>query len=140
MPLFIREVWYGQRSLAETWWFWNVLIVNILLGEVVALITILSAILSGSYFPFLLSKVLTIPCAIWIIVGIWRSASNTGSFWADVAKFLLIIQSPLVIYRVYTIFSSTNLTNGPLERAINLAHHVLKAIIFDSLGLPLVPE
>ncbi len=88
---FIREVWYGQRSLEETFWLWNMLIGGIVLGQIVKLIAQAIAIDIGSLYPVYLYIAFSVPYSIWNRVGLWRSASNSEGCWAGGVKILLII-------------------------------------------------
>ena len=88
----LKEVWYGERSLAETWWFWNVFVGNIILAKGVMFIAVILAQAIGNVFPvYLVHVMLFLPFCVWITVGILRSAKKRGGFWGWVAIILSVI-------------------------------------------------
>ena len=76
----IEEILDGKRSLAETFWLWHVLFANIFVAR------ILSNILPSVIF-FPLCSVVT----VWIVVGLWRCASNNSGYWALLVKIIIVI-------------------------------------------------
>lgn len=94
----IRDVWYGQRSLAQTYWGWNFLFGSILVGNVGLLLVGLIAASTGlSFLMFIYLALVVVPVSVWVLVGCWRSATNNPGFWAGVVKFLVVIGVIVVI-------------------------------------------
>lgn len=92
----LREVWYGQRSLAETYWGWG--IIGTIAGYLLAVITVAAGMSIGRpIIGFALCFVLVIPISVFLFVANWRSASNNPGFWATIVKIVVVIQ---VIYLV----------------------------------------
>jgi hypothetical protein len=88
----IREVWQGQRSLAQTFWGWHVLF-NVLLVQNLGgfMIVMLVGDDYVNSVALLYMVLVWIPVWIWVIVGLWRSATNNPGFWAVVVKILVVI-------------------------------------------------
>jgi hypothetical protein len=87
---FIRDVWYGQRSLGEMWWLWNVLIGNLCIGLGGGFLTKWLATTLGSQYPIYLYNVFLISYSIWLGVGLWRSATNHPGSVAYFVKFWFV--------------------------------------------------
>jgi hypothetical protein len=102
---FVKEVWYGQRSLAQTYWFWGGLIGTLVVGIGARLIAVQLVVLTRNLFPLLLYLALWLPIYIWITVGLWRSATNHPSGWATLVKVLTVIGVPLTVYYMAMWFS-----------------------------------
>ena len=88
----IREVWYGQRSLAQTFWGWGVLFNVLLVQNLGGFMVVMLA--SDNYvnlIAFFYLALIWIPVSIWIVVGLWRSATNNPGFWATAVKILVVI-------------------------------------------------
>jgi hypothetical protein len=102
---FIREVWYGQRSLGETWWWWNFLVVSILLGQGLGYLMEVAVRETQSTFPAVLYLGLMLPVQIWIGVGTWRSATNHPSGWAIVAKVLTVVGVGFSLFLYFILFT-----------------------------------
>jgi hypothetical protein len=101
---FVKDVWYGQRSLAETFWLWNVLIGTVVLGYGGIYLVGLLIMQIRNLFPFFLYFALTLPYSVWITVGLWRSARNNPSGCATLVLGLIVIGIPLTIYNWITLF------------------------------------
>lgn len=94
----IREVWYGKRSLAETFWGWGVLFNVLLVQNAGPFMVVMLA--SDNYVDVIALFYLAliwIPLSIWVIVGLWRSATNHAGLWAGVVKILVVIAIMLQI-------------------------------------------
>jgi hypothetical protein len=87
----LKEVWNGQRSLVETFWFWNVLVGNFVLGQSLFFICKKWAESIQSNFPLYLSSAIWFPYAFWIVVGVYRSGKKHGGLWGWAAIILSII-------------------------------------------------
>lgn len=99
----VKEVWYGQRSLAQTYWLWGILVsVIAFLG---AFIAALMAIAMGNGFPFFFFVAILMPIHIWYMVGLWRSATNHPSGWATLVKVMYVFSVPYALYNWITLFS-----------------------------------
>lgn len=88
---FVSEVWYGQRSLAQTFWLWYGLFVGLFIGGGGAVIAMMFALTTASMFPVYLIGALSLPINVWILVGLWRSATNNPGFWAVVVKISVVL-------------------------------------------------
>jgi len=88
----IKEIWYGQRSLAETYWIWGILltIANFAGGFAAGLLSAAA----GNGFPLFLFIAISVPTSICYQVGLWRSATNHPSGWATLVKVLIVIAVP----------------------------------------------
>ncbi len=88
---FVSEVWYGQRSLAQTFWLWYVLFVGLFIGVGGAVIAMMFALTTASMSPAHLIGALSLPINVWILVGLWRSATNNPGFWAVAVKISVVL-------------------------------------------------
>ena len=85
-------LWRGDVSLKEVYWFWFGFIpltINIFFG----FLGFYFFIQSGSWLLWLVISQIAIPYSIWIVVPLWRSASNyTGNqIWAIASKLTAVI-------------------------------------------------
>jgi hypothetical protein len=94
---YIREVWYGQRSLGETYWLWGWLVVGTVIGGAGKFLFLMLAETLRNPFPLYLYFALLLPVVVWYNVGLWRSATNNPSGWATLVKVLYVIQVPLAL-------------------------------------------
>jgi hypothetical protein len=94
---FIREVWFGQRSLGETYWLWGWLVSAILVGAIGRVIFFTIATATGTKFPIYLYFALLLPVDVWHLVGQWRSATNHPSGWATLVKVSYVLAVPVMI-------------------------------------------
>lgn len=101
---FVKDVWYGQRSLAETFWLWDVLIGNVVLGYGGAYIVGSLLMQTSNLFPLFLYVALTLPYSVWVTVGLWRSARNHPSGCATLVLGLIVLSIPLTIYNLINLF------------------------------------
>lgn len=87
MLYLIKELWYGDISLAKTFWLFGVL-VGILFNFAFKFIEFGSA-----FFIFLLFVALNYTYLVFIFVAIWRSANKYKGpkAWAILAKIIVII-------------------------------------------------
>jgi hypothetical protein len=86
----LKEVWSGQRSLVETFWFWNVLVGNLIIGKGLFFVCKKWAESIQSDFPLYLCLAIEFPYAFWIVVGIYRSGKKHGGLWGWVAIILSV--------------------------------------------------
>ncbi len=78
------RTWRGQVPLGIVFWGYGVgassviavLYATVLISEELALQQVLNT--------------LSLLYTIWILVAIWRSSSNTASFWVDLARWLTV--------------------------------------------------
>ena len=78
------RVWRGQAPLGIVFWGYGVgassviavLYATVLISEELALQQVLNT--------------LSLLYTIWILVAIWRSSSNTASYWTDLARWLTV--------------------------------------------------
>jgi len=87
----IGEVWRGERSLAETWWIWKVLIGNLGIGVGLGFLAGTVSALTHSSLPIYVLLALCLPYDIWIWVGCIRSAWTRQGFWGWVVIILCIV-------------------------------------------------
>ena len=87
----IGEVWRGERSLAETWWVWKVLIGNLGIGVGLAFVTGLITGLSHSAIPIYLFLPICVTYDVWSLVGCFRSAWARQGFWGWVVIILCVV-------------------------------------------------
>jgi hypothetical protein len=83
MFAFVSDVWWGRRSLAQTYWGWGAL-----LGFFLAIPQLVMQSLGpqGTVPNYLWWVLVLGPYRVWSTVGIWRSASRSQSGWAVLAK------------------------------------------------------
>jgi hypothetical protein len=101
----LKEVWSGQRSLVETFWIWNVLIGNFILGQGLFFICKKWAESRQSDFPLYLSAAIWFPYAFWIVVGVYRSGKKHGGFWGWVAIILSIFGAAVKVVALMSFLS-----------------------------------
>lgn len=101
----MREVWYGQRSLAETFWGWGVLF-NVLLVQNAGpfIVVMLTSDKYVDLIALFYLALIWIPLSIWVIVGLWRSATKHAGLWAGVVKILVVIAIILQIVPLVMLF------------------------------------
>ena len=79
-PGFIRSAWRGEESLALAYWFYGVIVGN-LIGIAIERLPsntptlVVWAAVFGS-----------IPYFVWVNVAIWRCAANSTTIWALLAR------------------------------------------------------
>ena len=93
----LREVWYGQRPLGETYWLWGFLISGVVTW-VLLFIAYVAVTGIHSTYPFYAYLALQIPFSIFIWVALWRSATENPGFWAAVVKVLVVIGGVFAVY------------------------------------------
>jgi hypothetical protein len=103
----VREVWFGQRPLAQTFWWWFILIEQIFGNYIVPFLMIL--LLSNfkrehSNFLFYLYVAFWILYVIWVRVGLWRSATNNPGFWARIVKIIVLLSMGPIFSLITSIF------------------------------------
>src|ERR1039457_4692302 len=101
----IREVWGGYRSLGETFWLWGVLVGSIMVGFGGGLATMAAIQEFNSLWPIFVLLAITLPLNVWLMVGLWRCATNHPSGWAIVVKVLCAIGAPFWVYRCLQLFA-----------------------------------
>jgi hypothetical protein len=87
----IREVWRGERSLAETWWIWNVLIGKLGIDLGLGLLAGMLAEATGSLTSVAVFVIIALPYTLWTLVGCFRSAWARQGFWGWVVIILCIL-------------------------------------------------
>jgi hypothetical protein len=87
----LREVWRGERSLAETWWIWNVLIGKLGIG--IGLILPAAVLFQATkiWLPFAVILIVYFSYTVWIWVGCFRCAWARRGFWGWVVIILCIL-------------------------------------------------
>ena len=83
----VAEVWDGDRSLAETYLLWNVLVGNIGIGFIGGYLV---SALNAPFLAFLYFALIAIPYTIWIVIGSWRSATKNPGAFAIAVKLLIV--------------------------------------------------
>jgi hypothetical protein len=104
--MFLKKLWRGEYSLPITYWVFNVLIGNLILGNIIALIDPAKNI---SYF--LVGLFLYLAYMITAAVGLWKSASlYKGNVpWGIFAKISVVFGAIILAVSLYTIFSQINI-------------------------------
>lgn len=97
----IQDIWYGQRSLAYTFWVWNIIVI-IPIGVLLWITSVISVdfdlpLIEYIFFAFL------IPYHIWIVVGTWRCSTLHGGFWGGLVKFMVVIGVGRNIFDILTL-------------------------------------
>ena len=95
----IREVWGGFRSLGETFWLWGVLVGSIMIGFGGGLATLAAIQEFNSLWPVYLQLAITVPFNVWLVVVLWRCATNNPSNWSTAVKVLCVVSGPFWAYR-----------------------------------------
>ena len=100
-------LWRGDVSLKEVYWFW--------FGVIIPTINIFFGVLgfyffiqSGSPLLGLVISQIALPYSVWIVVPLWRSASNyTGNqFWAIASKITAAIYLIVLTFSVWKVFET----------------------------------
>ena len=86
---FIKKFWEGNISMVISFWVFNVLIGQIIIG----LLAIIVA------FPLMLF--MWVPYKIWAVVGVWRSAAKYKGkpIWSGLAKTYIVVLLILLVAR-----------------------------------------
>src|SRR6202035_1079889 len=87
----LKEVWYGQRSLAETYWIWYWLVGELVIGKGFRFIFLEWAKAIQSMFPIYLFLALVLPYSFWSLVGLFRSARRRKGFWGWAAMITSVM-------------------------------------------------
>ncbi len=87
---YFLSVWRGQRSLAVTFWLWDILVVCISIYLFGLILAKLLTDALGTDEPYLWYFGAIIIGTVWVNVGLWRSAARTGGFWSVLARILVI--------------------------------------------------
>ena len=97
MVEYVKAHWRGELSLARSYWV-NTFLLSLLLYAAIALIEepLSRLAIQTILITALGSVVLFTVVAVWQLVGLWRSATNTKQksskrFWPGVVKFLVIL-------------------------------------------------
>jgi hypothetical protein len=95
----VREVFRGERSLAETWWIWKLLIGNLGIGVGLGSLAGVLRSVTHSSLPIYLLFAICLPYNFWISAGCirsasgcTRSASNRQRFWGWVVVILFCLE------------------------------------------------
>tara|TARA_B100001964_G_C13671694_1_gene353606 strand:+ start:101 stop:421 length:321 start_codon:yes stop_codon:yes gene_type:complete len=78
---FIKKFWEGNVSMVISFWVFNVLIEQIIIG------------LLAIIFAFPLMLFMWVPYKIWAVVGVWRSAAKYKGkpIWPGLAKIYIVV-------------------------------------------------
>lgn len=107
---FVGMVWRGECSLAQTFWLWNVIVGGIVIGGISkAMVIALGSEGTASGAGDVVLLLLTVPYGLWIMVGLWRSASNNPGFWASNVKIGVVFQAIFAVIQWQTLLWSANL-------------------------------
>ena len=88
---FIKRFWEGNASMVISFWIFNVLIEQIVIG-------LLAVIIILSNLPKFLILFMWAPYKIWAVVGFWRSAEKYKGNFIWVALTLIFLS-----YRIFTL-------------------------------------
>lgn len=89
---FIREVWYGQRSLAQTFWLWNLLLADLVVWYGGGLLALTLAMITYRMLFIYLFWVISISISVWVWVGLWRAAAMKSDwFWSLVIRGYIVV-------------------------------------------------
>lgn len=104
--MFIKKLWRGEYSLLKTYWIFNVLIGNVVLGNILSFIdpfknAYVYFIGLGSYLLYMLIAV----------VGLWRSASlyDGNELWKILAKVSVVIGVLFFLFFSFKVLSETKI-------------------------------
>jgi hypothetical protein len=86
---FIKKFWEGNVSMVISFWIFNVLIEQIIIG------------LLAIIFAFPLMLFMWVPYKIWAVVGLWRSAAKYKGkpIWPGLAKTYVVVSLILLVAR-----------------------------------------
>ncbi len=86
---FIKKFWEGNVSMVISFWIFNVLIEQIIIG------------LLAIIFAFPLMLFMWVPYKIWAVVGVWRSAAKYKGkpIWPGLAKTYVVVSLILLVAR-----------------------------------------
>ena len=78
---FIKKFWEGNVSMVISFWVFNVLIEQIIIG------------LLAIIFALPLMLFMWVPYKIWAVVGVWRSAAKYKGkpIWPGLAKIYIVV-------------------------------------------------
>ena len=91
---FIKKFWEGNVSIVISFWIFNVLIEQIVIG-------LLAVIIILSNLPKFLILFMWAPYKIWAVVGLWRSAAKYKGkpIWPGLAKTYVVVSLILLVAR-----------------------------------------
>lgn len=128
--MYIVKHWKGELSLPVSYW-----INGVLLGWFIAFgatwFTNNAEVVLAPYLKwpaiqglFVLQLILVVAIAIWMGVGIWRSAGNSmkaGRYtWPAIARFLVLVQGALFFYNIWAGYTGSSGVIHPQEVAMNV--------------------
>ena len=95
----IKKYFFGEYSLAKTFWIGQILIANLLLPFLMALI------LSNLGFSLNSSKLILYPIPFIFAIGVWNSSKmySGKKIWKILALGFIVIQLSIYTYRAYLI-------------------------------------
>ena len=102
----IGEVWRGERSLGETFWFWGLIVSELVIG--LGGMSVATSMMENSHsaYPMYLYLNVMLPVIIWETVATWRSATKHPGWWASMLKGIMLIGFPLRLMAVVEVFFS----------------------------------
>ena len=85
---YLRRLWTGRVDLPITFWFWNLVVTNCILGVA----GLFAALLSGSHIILIAWLLIILLAQSFMTVSIWRSAGLYLGFklWKWLARFWVI--------------------------------------------------
>ena len=94
----VWDVWYGRRSLAETFWLWNIMLNIVVMSFIGPMIAAMFAVTFNSVMPFYVWTALFVLFSFWLLMGLWRCATRNPGGWATAAKAFIVVY---VVYLFY---------------------------------------
>jgi hypothetical protein len=104
--MFITKLWRGEYSLVKTYWVFNVLIGNVVLGNIISFIDPIK-----NAYVFLAGLGLYLLYMLLAIVGLWRSASlyKGNELWKILAKISVVIGVLFFLFFSYKVLSEVKI-------------------------------
>lgn len=104
--MFIKKLWRGEYSLVITYWVFNVLIGNVVLGNIISFIDPIK-----NSYVFIVGLGLYILYTLIAVVGLWKSASSYkgNELWKILAKISAVIGVIFFIFFSYKVVSEVKI-------------------------------
>jgi hypothetical protein len=106
---YLRNLWTGNQSLVRAFWGSYLLGSMLVAGGIGGIVSGIFIVLGQRTLGYVLAAVLFTPYCVIATVGVWRSANNypLTRWWPNLAKFMVIIMTPVFFIWVIRLFDPT---------------------------------